>query len=243
MVLALLTLAAAAAAQSAGSPAPFTTTANGAILFSDIQKMPGWENCTVCAGAGGNGTSASFSMQQNVAQPSMDKLAAQFNLGGSTPYSDALWWKQLGGNQFAHNFSYDLYFYIQNPGASQALEFDVNQSVDGRKYIFGTQCNLQGDHTWDVWDGPNGRWTSTNIPCATLPANTWNHLTLVFQRTPDNKAKFVSVTLNGVTKPINMAFDAIAGGFHEINVAFQMDGNFQQASYSVWLDKVSLTYW
>src|SRR5688500_786395 len=101
-----------------------STSAEAATrTYSNIDQMSGWDHCTVCAGAGGQGSVAVFSMKQNVSSPSMDGRSAKFFLGGTNNYSNALWWKQLGSNPGVRNFKYDLYFYIKNPGAAQALEF------------------------------------------------------------------------------------------------------------------------
>jgi hypothetical protein len=168
--------------------------------------------------------------------------SSQFNISGGTSYSNALWWKQVGANSAAHNFQYDVYFYIKNPTAIQALEFDVNQSVGGHKYIFGTECNVRGSGAWDVWSKDSG-WISTGIPCPAPAPYKWHHLTWQFQRTSGGQAKFVSVTLDGSTHYVNRAYAPQGSGVNELNAAFQMDGNKSMTSYSVWLDKVSLTAW
>lgn len=219
------------------SPAPSGTT-----VKSDIDQMPGWENCTVCAGAGAAGPSAVYSMSQNVLSPAIDGKSAQFNLGGRTPYSDALWWKQLGGNNAIKNFTYDLNFYITNAQAPQALEFDVNQSNNVYKFIFGTQCNIKDGAQWDVWGNASGNWLHTGIPCTAPAAYTWHHLTWQFQRTA-TQVIYVSLTYDGVTHYVNRTYPARPHNVSEINVAFQMDGNNTQTAFSAWLDKVSLTYW
>jgi hypothetical protein len=152
------------------------------ITYYNIDQMSGWASCTTCAGKGGTGPVAAYSMRQGISSPSRDGRAAQFSLGGSTPYSNALWWKQLGGNSSATHFVYDLYYYIKNPSAAQALEFDVNQSVGGHKYIFGTECDIKGTHTWHVYDAYNHRWVSTSLACGLPRAFTWNHLVLEFVR-------------------------------------------------------------
>jgi hypothetical protein len=213
-----------------------------AITNTQIEDMPGWENCTVCAGAGGNGTVATFSMTQNQSSPSLDGSSAKFSIGGSTPYSDALWWKQLGGNNAVTNFKYDLDFYLTTPQFAQALEFDVNQSDGAHKFIFGTQCNIKDGGVWDVWTGTGGHWLHTGIACATPTAFAWHHLTWEFQRSA-TQATFVALTLDGAKHYVNMSFDQIPSGVHEVNVAFQMDGDFAQHAYSVWLDNVTLSYW
>jgi hypothetical protein len=214
----------------------------GTISRTNIDQMSGWQHCTVCAGANGAGSTAPYSMQQNVSSPSMDGKSVRFNLGGTNNYSNALWWKQLGADSSKTHFVYDTYFYLKNPKASQALEFDVNQSTGGRKYIFGTQCSMKRG-TFDIWSAATS-WIHTSISCTSArTAYKWHHLVWEFQRTSDKRVKFVSVTLNGSKHYINKTYSSKSSGSSEINIAFQMDGDKYQTDYSTWLDKVKLTYW
>lgn len=221
-----------------GLPAPPST----AVVKSNIDQMTGWASCTVCAGIGANGPSATYSMVENQASPSLDGNSAKFSISGTTPYSDALWWKQLGADNTKSNFKYDVYFYLTNSNLPQALEFDVNQSDGLHKFIFGTQCSPRGDHTFDTWDNANAKWVSTGIACAPPAAFAWHHLTWEFKRT-STQVIFVGFTYDGVTHYLNRATNARASSAKEINVAFQMDGDYAMHAYSVWLDKVSLTEW
>ncbi|MCI0349373.1 MAG: hypothetical protein L0Z53_08105 [Acidobacteriales bacterium] len=218
------------------------STAFGATTYSNIDQMSGWTSCSVCAGAGGAGPSAPHSMTK-VSSPSMDGQSAKFSLGGSTPYSNALWWKQLGARDTAANFVYDLYYYIKNPSAAQALEFDVNQSRSGKKYIFGTECDFKNTKVWKVYDPYNRKWRTTSIGCSVPKAYTWHHVTLEFHRGSTPSTKFISVTINGSKHYFNRSYAPRSSGAREINVAFQMDGNKYQTDYSVWVDKIKLTYW
>jgi len=211
--------------------------------ISNIDQKTGWQSCSACAGAGGNGPVATYSSKQGITSPAMDGSSMQFNLGGTTPYSNALWWKQLGGNSSATNFKLDLYYYIKNASAAQALEFDVNQSVNSKKLIFGTQCNIKDGHVWDVYDPANRAWRHTSITCATPTTYKWNHLVLEFHRGTNAKTEFIAVTINGAKHYFDRGYDPRSSGVSEINVAFQMDGNKTQTDYSVWLDKVTLSYW
>jgi hypothetical protein len=221
-----------------GLPVP---PANAAVI-SDIDQIAGWQSCSQCAGAGGSGPVAAFSQAQNVVSPSMDSRSSQFNISGSTPYSDALWWKQLGAINTTSNFKYDVYFYLTQPNSAQALEFDVNQSNGAHKFIFGTQCNIRNGSHWDVWGGTSNTWQNTGIACTVPTAFTWHHLTWEFQRTTTNTI-FIGFTLDGVTHYVNRSYPAIGSGVSELNVAFQMDGDYAMHAYSTWLDKVSLTAW
>jgi hypothetical protein len=220
-----------------GLPAPPA----GAVVKSNIDQMAAWDSCTVCAGANAAGPTATYSMVENQASPSLDGLAAKFSISGTTPYSDALWWKQLGAADTATHLKYDVAFYITNPGVAQALEFDNNQSNGVHKFIYGTQCNIKGNH-WDVWGNAVGNWISTGIACSAPTAFVWHHLTWEFQRTATNVI-FVGFTYDGVTHYVNRSYPARGSSVHEMNVAFQMDGDFAMHAYSTWLDKVTLTYW
>jgi len=221
-----------------GLPAPPST----ATVKSDIDQMTGWQSCTVCAGAGGNGPVAIYSMVQNQASPSLDGKSSKFSISGSTPYSDVLWWKQLGAADWATNLKYDVYFYVTNPSVIQALEFDNNQANGTTRWIFGTQCNIKGANHWDVWGNANGNWISTGVPCFAPTAFQWHHLTWEFKRTA-TQVIYVGFTYDGVTHYVNRAYTPRPSSIHELNVAFQMDGDSSMHAYSTWLDKVTLTYW
>ena len=216
-------------------------TASANTTYSSVQKSR-WTSCSACAGANGSGPIASLSQALYVKSPSLSGSASKFTIGGGRAYGNALWWKQLGANSSVRNFKYDLYFYLTNPSAAQALEFDVNQSLNGKKYIFGTQCNIKGTGTWDVWS-TTYRWKSTGIPCRAPSAYKWHHLTWQFQRTSRGQVKFLSVTLDGKTSYVNRSYAPQSSSAKELNVAFQLDGNKTMTDYSVWVDKVTLTAW
>jgi len=211
--------------------------------FSNLDQKTGWQSCSACAGAGGTGAIATHSTSSGISSPSMDGNSRKFSVGGSNKYANALWWKQLGGNSSAGHFVYDLYYYIKTPSAPQALEFDVNQSRSGKKFIFGTECDFNGSHTWKVYDPYNHVWRSTSIACNRPTAYKWNHIVLEFNRTSTGKTGFITVTINGYKHYFNRAYSPRSSSVSEINVAFQMDLNGSATDYSVWLDKVKLTYW
>jgi hypothetical protein len=214
----------------------------------NLQEIPGWQSCTAqlngqpCASGLGNASYATSWSQS----PSMDGDATQFQIWGPTPYSNVLWWKELTPDSNAHNFTYDLWFYLTEPAKAQSLEFDVNQSIASRNqwFVFGTQCNYKDSHMWDVWDGTHEKWQPTQVPCPPVSAFTWHHLVLQFQRTDDGWVVFLSVTLDGQTSYVNYGFKTSrTASSDSVNVAFQMDGDSSEDPYSVWLDKVTLTYW
>ena len=203
--------------------------------ISNIDQMSGWQSCGGCAGAGGVGPNTPRSLTAFVSSPSMDGASARFSITPRTAFSNALWWKQLGGSSKT-NFVYDFYVYINNASVPQALEFDMNAASGGRRHIFGTECDLRGSHTWRVFG--NGRWNSTGIACS-LRSGQWNHIIWQFTRS-SGSTKFIAMTVNGATKYVNRTYSPHASSVNELNVAVQLDGNGSATPYSLWVDKITM---
>ena len=197
-------------------------------------------------------------MSQHVTSPSMTGNATEFSTGGATPYADVLWTNPVIGQSSSqglpdpghtlipslHNFTYDVYFYGSSLQLSQVLEFDINQYLNGMGFTWGNQCRIAGGHEFDVWDNVNSKWVPTGVAC--YPNNNaWNHLTLQVERTSDNQLHYQSITLNGVTSVIDRYFPlhSVPASWYGVTVNYQMDGNYEQAPYSVYVDQLSLTYW
>ena len=236
----IMVQAAAPAPPAPPPPAP-PAPAPPAPSAAEIQTQAGWASCDACAGAGGNGPATAHGMQQGIGSPSLSGSAARFDVGG-TSWGAALFWKELGSHDEAQNLKYDLDFYVDDSVANgQALEFDVNQTAGGGKYIFGTECDFRGSGTFRVWNGPAATWVSTGISCPQPQANTWHHLTWELQRS-GGQAKFVAVTLDGNRQPVGMSFNPVSQSGSGLDVAFQADLMASGANVSVWLDNVSLSW-
>ena len=177
------------------------------ITISDIQTLPGWQSCSalfppgsgragqICAAGLGNAVST---MTQNQSSPSMDGKSAKFTMGGPQPYSNMLYFNPIAGGDNVSHFIYDLYFYIDNPTAAQALEFDVNQTFGGQRWVWGSECNFNGSGKWDIWNDLTG-WLPTQFPCTPFPANQWIHLVWNLERV-GNQVHYISLTIgNQVT--------------------------------------------
>jgi hypothetical protein len=247
---------------------PITISVNGSggggggNTFTSIQSAGQWEQAgqvaptfVDCSPSPCDGIK--FSMNQGVSSPSMSGNATQFYLGGSTAYGDALFDNHLIGpmssqgmpdkNQTLvptlHDFTYDLYFFGDNLGASEALEFDINQFFDGMGFIWGHECRIAGGNEWDVWDNQSGHWVATGIPC--YPNNNaWNHVTITVERNSNNQLVYKSITLNGNTQTLNWTYGhgSAPGSWYGVTINYQQDGNYKQTPYDIYLDKVSFTY-
>ena len=220
----------------------FAVLSTAQTAFTNLESATGWKSCSQCAGAGGTGSFATHWFKQGIASPSLAGSSMQFFLGGSDNYSNAYWWKPVAYGTTATNFVYDFYYYIKDSNAPQALEFEVNQGLNSKKYIFGTQCGFASG-AWRVYDAYNHRWVATTIACSSTAAYKWHHVVLEFHRTSTNKSQFVTISINGQKFYLNREYSPKATSIKSLNVAFQMDGNKYQMDYSTWLDKVNLKYW
>jgi hypothetical protein len=209
----------------------------------NLQDNPQWVSCSaVISGstcAAGLGVAVS-NLSLHQATPSLDGSAAKFSLGGNHAYSNELYWTPIGGGSSVSHFTYDLYFYIDNGNAPQSLEFDVNQAFGGTRWTWGTQCDFDQTHQWNIWDPFHGIWVPISIPCDHFPSNTWIHLVWQLERV-GNQVHYISVTVADQEYPVDIYYTAQPKWYQEeIDIAFQMDGNYKQAPYNVWLDKVNL---
>lgn len=211
-----------------------------AKVISDIQKLPNWENCTDCT----NGAFAAYTMAQGIGSPSLTGASAQFSLlSGTAPWGQALWWKYLTRDDTATHFVYDLYFYLDNPKAAQALEFSVSQSVGGNRYEFAAQCAMASEGIWRVWDPSKQAWAASIVACPVATASVWHHLTWEFERNSANQLVFDAVAVDGNRSVVNMTEAHQSDSSSGLDVSMQMDAKDGPILYSVWLDKISLTYW
>lgn len=226
-----------------------TVSTQSQTTISGIQNIPGWQTCSAVfpPGSGRDGQicaaglgTAVTTMTPNQSSPAMDGKSAKFTMGGPTAYSNEIYFNPIAGGNTVSHFIYDLYFYIDNPTAPQALEFDLNQTFGGSRWVWGSECNFNGSGKWDIWDDVNG-WKPTSVDCKPFPANTWIHLVWNVERV-GSQVHYISLTVGDQTYNIDTSYSNQPDWtLEEIDVAFQMDGNFKQEPFNVWLDQVNLT--
>jgi hypothetical protein len=250
---------------SATAPVVVTVGSGGGPSgqFVNLHQKTGWTGYgllaptySICPSCVPSGPQITWSMTQGVSSPTQSGNSARMDIGGQTVYSDGLWNNHLIGDFSSrglpdtghtivpnvHNFTYDVHFYAKNIGASEALEFDINQFVNGQSFIWGHECRILGGHEWDIWDNQAQKWHPTGIPCNPVN-NAWNHLVIQVKRTSANHLLFQSITLNGHTTTLNYDEAPTATKWYGITINYQQDGDYKQTPYSIWLDNLTFTYW
>ena len=212
---------------------------------------PTWGICTSCSPTGSN---INWSRIPNISSPSLSSHSTNHHIGGTHSFGDVLWNNHIIGNFSSqgmyntaivpnlHNFVYDVYFYAKNISASQALEFDINQFLAPKGFIWGHECRIAGGHEWDTYDNVHKKWVPTGVPCNPVN-NAWNHLVLQVGRTSSNQLIFKSITLNGVTHKLNIVRAPGSTSWKAVTINYQQDGNRTQTAYSIWLDRLNFSYW
>jgi hypothetical protein len=212
--------------------------------ISDIQDRTDWLSCSAVFQSGaecaaGLGTAVS-SLTQHEKTPSLGGSSAKFSLSGPTAYSNELYWNPLGGGDNVTHFTLDLWFYVDSGDAPQALEFDVNQTFGGTRWTWGSECDFNDTGRWNIWDDLHGMWVPTAVACNHFPSDTWIHLIWTLERVGD-QVHYITLSVDDSEYNIDAYYTAQPNWYQdEIDIAFQMDGNYKQEPYDVWLDKVQL---
>lgn len=140
------------------------------IVFSNIDdNSTGWGSCTSCAG--GENNANVYWMAPFQTTPSRDGNSTQFYISASQPYSDVLFWEKLGTQDWAMQFTWDFWVYLDNGSLSApALEYDMFQFVGGVEYMFGTECTYATGY-WNIWNQGGETWVATQLGCQAFTPN------------------------------------------------------------------------
>jgi hypothetical protein len=242
------------------STSPSTSLPSNAKTFANLEDQKGWlaygelppiyDICTGCR------PKVTWGYVQGITSPAVGTVSTRFDVGGYVPYSDALFVNHLVGDGTTQNLPdrdgtlmntirhmvYDVYIYSDHIERAHAIEFDLGLNVSGRAMMFGTQCRTEANKVWSVWDQPNHKWVDTPIPCG-IQDGKWTHVTVKFYRSSDNHQTYESITQNGQTYNLGWTYNSIPSAWHGLVTNFQLDGNKTQEDYSVFIDKLNISYY
>jgi hypothetical protein len=218
-----------------------TPPATAKVFRNYEESTDNWHTCSDCAGGGS--TTANFSTQLQ-SSPAMNGMSRQFHNGGAA-WSNVLWYRAVGPQNFATNFLWDFWVYFDATTAANAwtAEYDLYQSIGGFEFMIGSQCNF-GDGHWDTWNQASGNWVHTTIPCPRFTSSTWHHIQWYMQRVSSTQYRYDTLVVDGQPYTVNQTFSGSSAGWSDVlGIQWQLDLGGNGLPANEWVDQVTLTIW
>jgi len=178
----------------------------------------------------------------NVTAPALDGASTRFDFTSTVPF-DTQRWTQQTTNTFAGNsqLAMDVWVYLTNSSAPQALNFNAHQIVNGQEYPFMLECDFKGTGVWRVWNPGTGGWTNSTLGCAAFTANSWNHFVFHFERTAGNQLHYQDIVINGTTYNLDLFTNSIANtSANSMTAEIHLVGDSVPDPYSIWIDQMRI---
>jgi len=227
------------------APTPTPTPGNSTVI-DNIEDSNNWLTCGACGNQGGVGSAPHSSVTPNLPTPSEDGTATQFSIAATVPFTNTYWYMlhPIVTNQFTElTYEFDLLIPSGSENAPQAIEFECQQILDGWIYNFAFQADY-GRNLWRVFNYGAKAWESASIPLQRFSPGTWHHLMAEYHNDTASHTVFHdALTVDGVRYTVNMTHSAFFSGANDqFTNAFQLDSDGQITPYSVYLDKMKITY-
>ena len=182
-----------------------------------------------------------------------DGMVALFQvLPGTEPYGNAGYGTTIFYDQPTKvNYVSDMWVMLTSTNI-QTLELDLAASLNGKEFMFGTQCDFASGY-WDFWDDDPGKsgWreiipaSQNNDLVCNLQPNQWVHLRFnMFHNA--TSFQFVSVEIDGVNHALTELAPSLTSRKRSGNgtaVQVQLDSNRSATPFEVYLDDFNITTW
>lgn len=232
-----------APAASSSAPAPNDGTPQDATVIAGIQNQQGWQTCGGCGNVGGVGQGPDYHLTQGIENPSLSGHAADFFVNGGPAYTGGYYFIEqptLANPLTYLRYEFDLYIPGQYASAPQALEFEVQQTVNGDTYNFAWQADY-ASNGWTVFNYTTKSWEPTGIPLQRFAPDSWHHISATFH-TAGTQAIHDALVVDGQTFTANISHQATHTGTRvEFTNGFQVDLNSASSPYHVFVDNMKVT--
>lgn len=203
----------------------------------------------------------------NVSFPSLDGESLRCALLGGVPYSNIHCYRNLLAEPLVSEFVLTVPFWFSptttfnnqgGPSVIQALEFTMNKWHQDQRYEFALQWQNVGTGApqWRYWDPHQSpdQWLSLNITATTmveLAGLQWHTLVLTGE-IREGQVVYQTFCLDAQNPPdpsdpncywlnISIAPWNTPGDPDQLAVAVQLDGNFDETPYDLFIDQVSFS--
>ncbi|MGA2849203.1 MAG: hypothetical protein ABSE46_09415 [Terracidiphilus sp.] len=219
------------------------TPPSNATVLSEIQNTgDGWTDCSLCAE--GTNDTTDFWMDPHQSSPSMSGSSLQLFADG-LPWTNTLFIKTMPGTNNATHFLWDFWVYHDPTSIANiwSSEFDFWQSLGGKEYMVGSQCDF-GDGYWDTWDSANNRWITNGVACPRWAANTWHHVQWYVERINATQYRYDTLVVDGKGYGFNQVWGVNPTSWsNATGIQWQLDQGENGAPVHEWIDNVKLTMW
>ncbi len=228
------------------APTPTPGTTPSSTVINNVQQSP-WLTCGNCGNDGASGPTAAYWDTLGINSPSEDGAATQFSIAATVPYTNGYFYQRhtpVTTQIAALSYEFDLYIPAGSETLPQGIEFECQQILNGWVYNFGWQALYTGKQ-WRIFDYGLKHWDSTGITFTPFTPGTWHHIVAEYHN--DTTAHTVlhdALTVDGVRYPVNITHNAFFSGTpnNQFTNAVQLDSNSTAAPYSVYVDKMKITY-
>ena len=231
---------------SSGAPSSGTPAAASTVI-DNLDDANAWQTCGACGNDHAAGAVANNSFRTGISSPSQDGGATQFSIFPTVPYSNTYWFQQHNAISVQINhltYEFDLFIPNGAENAPQAIEFECQQKVGGWIYNFSWQANYS-EHVWKIFNYGPAAWESANVPFQTFAPGTWHHIVAEYHTDTATHAVFHdALTVDGVRSAVNIRHDAFLANNDgdQFTNAFQLDTNNRPDTYSVYVDRMKISY-
>jgi hypothetical protein len=228
------------------SPTPTPVTAPSSTVLDRVEEAP-WLTCGNCGNTGATGPTAAYFDTLGISTPSEDGSSTQFSIAATVPFTNGYFYQKhtpIATAITALTYEFDLYIPAGSENLPQAIEFECQQALDGWIYNFAWQANYAGN-SWRIFDYGLKRWDATGLALTRFTPGQWHHIVSEYHN--DTTAHTVlhdALTVDGVRMPVNITHNAFFSGTpnNQFTNAVQLDSNSTATPYSIYVDKMRITY-
>ncbi len=217
---------------------------NSVVVYDHLER----DTWLLAPGASANTGSTGSLATATQAPPGVS--SAWLRLAPHGPYANAYWYEKKTPDAAKTKYQLEVSFLFGSTAdatASQAVELDIQQVINGTVYNTGLQFDFQSNQV-RVW---NRYAKENNLPdpwhavpgmlCPRWPAGQWVRITFSAHRDMAG-VYYDPVIVNGVTTAIGLSFPAVKLVLPDMmNCANQLDGNHAGTAYQVYRDDVRFT--
>lgn len=203
-----------------------------ALVIEDIEFQP-W---ILASGTVANTPGSTATAVGTQGQPG--PMCAFFSIRPNKPYADEYWYQAQGPQPTRETLRYAGKFLFptqQDALASQALELDLQQCINGVVYNTGLQFDF-AENQLRVWNRSGKAWVPSGQTCPRFTSLKWNSFSLETHR-DDSSVYYDGVTINGSDIDLSK-FSWLAPNLglpDMMNYAVQLDSNSKGLPYTVYI--------